>query len=153
MCLGACSLGGLLYPGNGGSMRDLALKLRYWLLPPFLLFSYLFISRFVRGVYVLCVCFVCVCWCVAVCGWWWWWWSQGVGVEGGMQTSGWGISGCCGSDWSCRLGCVDLLLSGCFGWVGGQLRAASCQRSSGALQPPAAPGTLSAVIWKHFWME
>lgn len=46
-----------------------------------------------------------------------------MGAEGGLQTLVWGNSGCCG--------CVDSLLSGCFGQVGGQLRAASCQQSCG----------------------
>ena len=142
MSLGACSLGGLLYPGNGGSLRDLTLKPRYWLLPLFLLFVVVvvfFIYLLNMCVCVLCVCVcVCVSWCAADCGWWWWW-SQGVGAEEGMQTSGWGNSGCCGCDWGCRLGCVDSLLSGCFGRAGGQLRAASCQQSSGVYQPPAVP--------------
>lgn len=78
---------------------------------------------------------------------------RGVGAEGVMQTSRWGNSGCCGCDWDCRLGCVDLLRSGCFGRAGGQLRAASCQQSSGVFQPLAVPGTLSADIWQHLWME
>ena len=71
MSLGACSLGGLLYPGNGGSLRDLTLKPRYWLLPLFLLFVVVVVFFIYLLNMCVCVLCVCVCVCVLVCSWLW----------------------------------------------------------------------------------
>ena len=74
------------------------------------------------------MCLMCVCLGV--------WLAVGGGVGGGVR--GWGLRGACRIQDGAiqvalavtRLGCVDSLLSGCFGRAGGQLRAASCQQSS-----------------------
>lgn len=78
MSLGACSLEGLQYPGNGGSLRDLTVKPRYWLLPPLLfLVIYLFLG-FVGCVHVLCVWFLVGSWLWVV-----------------VESGGWGLRGLC----------------------------------------------------------
>lgn len=152
MSLRACPLGGLQCPGNGGSLRDLTLKLRYWLLPPLLLFIYLFISRFVD----VCVCVRALCVCALVCSWLW---VVVVVVESG--GGGWGVFA------DIRMGQIQVAVA-----VTGSVVWAVLTRSSldaleelvdswellavsRALVFSAAGSTWDLICWhlEHFWME
>ena len=154
MSLGACSLGGLLYPGNGGSLRDLTLKPRYWLLPLFLLF----VVVVVFFIYLLnmCVCCVCVCVCLGV---------QLIVGGGGGGVRGWGLRRVCRH----QDGAIQVAVA----VTGAAVWAVLTRSSLDALDEPVDSwellavsralvfisrrlylhGTLSADIRQHFCME